>query len=259
MALWNTLYFDAGAFAADPRQSDAWNRGSYLVEALGHCSACHTPRGLLLAERADAHLSGGEHIDEVEAGKFRLWSAPNLSAAARGLARWSADDLARYLKNGHNRWTGTFGPMNEVIGNSLRYLTDADLAAMAVYIKALPARGEAAAAVLNDAERAAGQTLYDRHCRECHLASGRGGFRKAPAVAGSAIVQAPGAASLINIILYGAHPAAELPATLYTWEDMPAFGSTLSDVEVSQLVNLLRVSWGNRGERITPPIVTAQR
>jgi mono/diheme cytochrome c family protein len=259
MALWNSLYFTPGEFVPDARQSTAWNRGYYLVEALGHCSACHTPRNLLLAEDSGAHMSGGALIDAVEAGKSRRWFAPNLTAAQSGLAQWSADDLQKYLKLGHNRWAGTLGPMNEVIANSLQTLTDADIAAMAVYIRSLAGSGESAQITLSAAERAAGQALYDKHCAECHRASGRGGFRKAPPVAGSTIVQAKDAASLVNIILYGAYPAAEIPASFNTWEDMPAFRHKMTDAEVSQLVNFLRATWGNRGGRVSAAFVADQR
>ena len=97
-----------------------------------------------------------------------------------GLAKWSADDLQKYLKRGSSRRAGILGPMNEVLANSLRYLTDADAAAMAVYLKSLPAAGESSRQTLSTDERAAGQALYDKHCEECHLSTGRGGFRKAP-------------------------------------------------------------------------------
>jgi mono/diheme cytochrome c family protein len=259
MVLWNGLYFTPAEFVPDARQSAAWNRGCYLVEALGHCSACHTPRNLLLAEDKDARMTGGALIDDVEAGKARRWFAPNLTAAKSGLAQWSADDLQKYLKLGHNRWAGTLGPMNEVIANSLQQLTDADVAAMAVYVKSLAASGESAQLTLSAAERAAGQALYDKHCAECHRASGRGGFRKAPPVAGSPVVQAQDAASLVNVILYGAYPAAEIPASFNTWEDMPAFRNKLTDAEVSQLANFLRATWGNRGGRVSAGFVADQR
>jgi mono/diheme cytochrome c family protein len=259
MAIWNGLFFDAGEFAPVAGQSASWNRGKYLVDALGHCSACHTPRNWLLAERADAQFTGGVHRDEVEPGKQRDWSAPNLTSADSGIKRWSAAELSKYLKVGHSRYAGTFGPMNEVIANSLQHLTTSDIDAMSEYLKSLPARGESETQTLTDAERAAGQALYDQHCEECHLANGRGGFRKAPPVAGSPVVQAADAATLINVILYGATPAQDLPVTLNTWEEMPAFKAKLNDTEVSQLANFLRSNWKNRGGRVSPGDVTDQR
>ncbi len=259
VGLWKKLYFKPGAVAPKATESDAWNRGSYLVEALGHCSACHTPRNVLLAERSDAHLMGGAQIDEVEPGKHRRWSAPNLTSAESGLGPWSADELKKYLKTGHSRRAGAFGPMNEVIANSLQHLTNTDIAAMALYLKSLAANENSPRETLSEEAHAAGQALYDEHCEECHLSSGRGGFRKAPPVAGNAIVQAQDAASLINVILYGATPAADLPASFDAWEDMPGFKDDMTDAEVAQLVNFLRANWGNRGGAVFADDVARQR
>lgn len=258
VGLWNTLYFTPGEYVPARGQSDAWNRGNYLVEALAHCGACHTPRNFLLAERTDARMSGGMIVDETEPAKFRGWSAPNLTSAQSGLARWSSEDLQKYLKTGHNRWAGTLGPMNEVIANSTRHLTDIDVAAMALYIKSLTANGDSEVITPGSDELLAGQSLYDRHCQECHLSSGRGGFRKAPPVAGSVLVQAKEPSSLVNVILYGAQPAADLPASLYTWEEMPGFGDKMTDAELGQLSTFLRASWGNRGGRVSGATVADQ-
>jgi mono/diheme cytochrome c family protein len=259
MALWNEVFFESGEFKPDATQSDVWNRGYYLVEALGHCGACHTPRNLLLAESTGTRLTGGIAIGQVEGDKSRTWSAPNLTSAESGLAKWSLEDLRKYLKTGHSRRAGIMGPMNEVIANSLQYLTDADATAMATYLKSLPANGESAQQTLSEEERAAAQTLYDKHCEECHLSTGRGGLRKAPPIAGSAIVQAQNAASLVNIILYGATPASEVPNSFDTWDDMPSFKDKMTDTEVAQLANFLRATWSNRGERVSADFVAAQR
>jgi mono/diheme cytochrome c family protein len=259
MRLWNAWFFKEGELVSDSTKSNAWNEGRYLVEALAHCGACHTPRNLSLAERTEAQFTGGTHIDEVEDGKDRTWSAPNLTSAEFGLAKWSADDLQKYLKSGSNRRTGVLGPMNEVIANSLRHLTDADAAAMAVYIKSLPAGGESTQQTLSADERAAGQALYDKHCNECHLSTGRGGFRKAPPVAGSPIVQSADASSLLNVILYGANPAAESPNAFEAWEDMPGYKDKMADTEMATLANFLRSNWGNQGGRVSPRAVAEQR
>jgi mono/diheme cytochrome c family protein len=259
MVLWNALFFRVGELAPDASESDAWNRGHYLVEALGHCGACHTPRNLLLAERAEAGLTGGVQIAEVEAGKSRTWSAPNLTSAESGLAKWSVEDLQKYLKTGSSRRAGALGPMNEVIGNSLRYLTDADVAALVGYIKSLPANKESPQQTLSVDERAAGQSLYDKRCEECHLSTGRGGFRKAPPVASNPVTQARDAASLVNVIVYGAKPAQEIPSAFDAWEDMPGFKDKMTDTEIAQLANYLRASWGNRGGRVSPNFVAGQR
>jgi mono/diheme cytochrome c family protein len=258
MALWNWLFFKPGEATRDRAQSDAWNRGSYLVEALGHCSACHTPRNLMFAERTDRHLTGGVEVAQVEDGKYRNWSAPNLTSAQSGLAQWSLDDLKKYLKTGYSRRAGVLGPMNEVIANSLRHLNDSDIAAMAIYLKSLPAKAESQRQTLSAGEHAAGQELYDKYCDECHLSSGRGGLRKAPFVAASAIVQTQNSASLVNVILYGA-TAAPGTTSLDAWDDMPGFKDKMSDAEASALVNFLRSNWDNRGARVAPAAIAAQR
>jgi mono/diheme cytochrome c family protein len=260
MRFWNALFFSEGELVPDSSKSSTWNEGRYLVEALAHCGACHTPRNLALAEQTGgAQFTGGLHIDEVEAGKSRAWSAPNLTSAEIGLAKWSVDELQKYLKSGSCRRAGVLGPMNEVIANSLRYLTDADAAAMAAYIKSLPAGGETAQQTLSAEEHAAGQALYDKHCDECHLSTGRGGFRKAPPVANSPIVQSSDASSLLNVILYGANPAAESPNAFEAWEDMPGYKDKMTDTEIAILANFLRTSWGNQGGRVSSKAVAAQR
>jgi mono/diheme cytochrome c family protein len=259
MALWNTLFLTPGALSAKPDQSAQWNRGFYLVESLGHCGACHTPRNALLAERTELQLTGGVMVSEVEPGKNRSWSAPNLTGAHSGLATWSVEDLKKYLKAGFSRRAGVLGPMNEVVANSLHYLSDSDVAAIAVYLKSLPANGESAQQSLSGAEQASGHAVYEKYCDECHLSSGRGGFRKAPPVAGSPLVQAGSAASLVNVILFGATPAAGLPASLDVWESMAGFKDKLSDQQVADLSNFLRSSWENRGDTVRAKFVAEQR
>jgi mono/diheme cytochrome c family protein len=259
MPLWNSLFLTSGPLAAQADQSAQWNRGRYLVESLGHCSACHTPRNALLAERTDAQLTGGLMVGEVEPGKNRNWSAPNLTGAHSGLAKWSVEELEKYLKGGFSRRAGVLGPMNEVVANSLRYLSAADVMAIAVYLKSVPASGESAQQSLSAAEQAAGQAVYDKYCDECHLSTGRGGFRKAPPVAGSPLVQAASAASLVNVILFGATPVAGLPASLDAWESMPGFAAKLSDQQVADLANFLRTKWENRGDSVRAKFVAEQR
>jgi len=259
MSMWNTLFFTEGEVTTNAAESAEWNRGFYLVESLGHCGACHTPRNVLLAERAEQRLTGGVAVGEVEPGKNRSWSAPNLTSAQSGLARWSLDELEKYLKNGFSRRAGVLGPMNEVIANSLRYLSDSDIAAMAVYLKSLPANGESQQQTLSAAEQASGQALYEQYCDECHLSTGRGGFRKAPPVAGSPMVQASNAASLVNVILYGAVPASGLPPSVDVWEDMPGFKDKMTDAQAADLTNYLRSNWGNRGGQVHAGFVAGQR
>ena len=259
MMFWNAMFFKEGRYLADEKQSAEWNRGAYLTEGLGHCSACHTPRNLLLAERNDAHLSGGIQPDLVAEGKYRMWSAVNLTSAPSGLGAWSADQIARYLKTGHSAKAGIFGPMNDVIINSLQHLSAEDTKAMAIYIKSLPPIGDSPKQTLTDAQKTAGGDLYKKYCEECHLASGKGAFLKAPPIVGSAILQTANPASLINVILYGAKVGKGSPTPGGAWEDMKSFGDKMTDEEVATLATYVRGSYDNHGGPVTTSQVGAQR
>lgn len=259
MKIWNALFFEEGRFAADASQSEEWNRGAYLVNGLGHCGACHTPRNFALAEKADQHLWGAVVPDVVLEGQYRPWFAVNLTQTKNGgLGAWSAEDIRRYLKTGHNRWAGTFGPMNEVIANSLSHMTEEDAKAMAAYIKSLPPAPDSPAMTLTEEEKKFGEELYLKHCEECHARSGRGGFMKAPPVAGSAIAQGRDPASLINIILYGAEPAKSLNPP-GAWESMRSFRDRMNDEEIAAVSNYVRSTWNNTGSKVTARDVAKQR
>lgn len=256
MAIWNALFFKEGRFLPTPSKSAEWNRGAYLVEGLGHCSACHSPRGLLMAEDADKPLWGGVIEHPVTDTKLRRWSAVNLTSAKHGLASWSQNDLAKYLQTGFSMRGGAFGPMTEVILNSLKHLSREDAQSMALYLKSLPGeeyRGETVSPELAQA----GAEIYEERCSKCHSASGRGGFFTGPPLAGSAIVQAEDPSSLINIILYGPDMSEEI--SFGKWETMKSYGEVLNDDELAKLTNYLRGSWGNRGRPITIDEVARQR
>ena len=257
MSLWNALSFESKRFEPERARSAEWNRGAYLVTALGHCGACHTPRNALLAEKESEALAGATYIEGSQGVADRAWFAINLTSAQSGLRAWSEDDLVRYLRTGHNRRAGMFGPMNEVIVNSLQYLTAEDARAMAVYIKSLPARGESELQT-SESDRA-GAALYAEHCARCHLDSGRGAFLKAPPLAGSAVAQGRDPATLINVILHGAQVGAGSAAPFGAWEDMKSFGGKLTDEQVAAVSTYVRRSWGNRGGAVTAREVAAQR
>ena len=198
MAIWKSLFFESDRFTADPALSDEVNRGAYLVQGLGHCGACHSPRNLLGAEKTSDGLIGGDHIDQVAPGKMRMWSAVNLTPASNGLRAWSKDDIASYLKTGYSKMGVTFGPMNKVILNSTQHLSDGDLNAMAAYLTSLPAAGELATGDIDEDQMAEGRILYDSYCGTCHLPTGLGDKRTGTPMAGSAVVLARDPASLIN-------------------------------------------------------------
>jgi alcohol dehydrogenase (quinone), cytochrome c subunit len=259
MGIWNWLFFKPGRFVIDHSKSAEWNRGAYLVNALGHCDACHTPRNLFLAEQAERSFAGGSMQADVAHGKVRRWSAVNLTSAPDGLAAWSVDNLTQYLTRGFTSRAGTFGPMNEVIVNSVSRLLPTDQRAMAVYIKSLPARASApnGGSPVSTEQVSGGAALYKKHCETCHSASGRGGMFSGPPLAGSAVALSDDPASLINIVLYGP----EVPAQIKTggWETMKPYLNVLDDAEVASIANFVRGSWGNRARAVSASAVASQR
>jgi len=256
MVLWNRLFFKPGRFGINLTQSAEWNRGAYLVAGLGHCGSCHTPRNLLLAEQSERAYHGGVLQAPVTDKQERRWSAVDLTNSARGLGAWSVAELAQYFQTGVSARAGAFGPMNDVIVNSLKLLAPEDLHAMAVYLKSLPAR------VYED-ERVPAQQLsegapiYKARCEKCHGRSGRGGLFTGPPLAGSAIVQAEDPASLINVILYS--PAMAEQVTYGGWDNMPAYATILNDAQIAAVSNYVRGSWGNRGAAVSSATIAAQR
>lgn len=257
MGVWNTLFFENARFESDDSQSEEWNRGAYLVEGLGHCGTCHTPRNALGGLQTDQALSGGTYNDKVEDDKIRPWSAVNLTSAPDGLAAWSEDDIASYLKTGHSSMAGTFGPMNEVIMLSTSQLNDNDVRAMASYLKSLPPIERSPQHEMSDADFRAGELVYTIHCGTCHLPTGLGDPSIGPPLVGSSVVQAEDPASLINVIIYGAEVPAPSPPG--AWKSMYAYGDKLDDDEIAQLSTYLRSNWGNRGGPVTEADVEKQR
>lgn len=260
MAVWNALFFDGAPFTSTAGKSADWNRGAYLVEGLAHCGACHTPRNALGAEDDSRALSGGTYLDKVAGGAMRPWSAVNLTSADDGLKTWSVDDLASYLKTGHAKPAGTFGPMNEVIVNSLSKLTDEDVRAIAVYLKELPPIERAKPSGLSVADLREGDTQYTIHCGTCHLPTGLGsvpGSELGPPLVGSAVVQAEDPASLINVILYGAEIPQPPPEK--SWTTMKPYGNLVDDEQAAAIATYVRASWGNRGGKVTAADVAKQR
>lgn len=256
LAAWNGWFFQPGRYRADAAKSAEWNRGAYLVEGLGHCGACHTPRNWLLAEQSARAYQGGNLQSVVSKDKRRRWSAVDLTSSPQGLGPWSITDLTQYFQTGVSARAGTFGPMNEVIVNSLRLLAPEDLRAIAVYLKSLPGRSYSGETV-SPQLASIGAPIYKARCEKCHGRSGRGGFFSGPPVAGSAVVQAGDPASLINIIIYGAETPHEI--SYGAWETMPSYGDVLDDAQIQALSNFMRGSWGNRASAVSVEAVRAQR
>jgi mono/diheme cytochrome c family protein len=232
MAGWRELFFTEGTFAPDARKSASWNRGAYLVEGLGHCSACHSPRDV---------LGGIEQKHQYTGADIDGWFAPNLSSNLHvGLGSWTAQEIATYLKTGARPGTTTaFGPMAEVVHNSTSQLTDADLAAMGEYLKSLPPESPLRAArAVPQQSQVRGASLYMDHCSACHQAKGRGMTGIFPPLAGNGAVIARDPGNVLQAILKG------IPMR-NGYVAMPSFASQLDDQQVADLANYVRTSWGN--------------
>jgi mono/diheme cytochrome c family protein len=232
MAAWRELFFTEGTFRPDPARSASWNRGAYLVEGLGHCSACHSPRDVLGGIEKDKAFTGAT-IDG--------WYALNLTQKPlTGLGDWSAADIATYLKTGAYKGRSTsLGPMAEVVRNSTSHLTDADLAAMGEYLKSIPPDSSLRPGpIAPPASRTRGATLYLDHCSGCHQAKGRGIAGVFPPLAGNGAVIASDPANVLKVVLAG------IPAQ-NGYIPMPAFGDQLSNQEIADIANYVRTSWGN--------------
>ena len=232
MAFWRELYFTEGTFRPAPTKSVAWNRGAYLIEGLGHCSDCHSPRNRLGAIEKSKDFNGA-FVD----GWFALDLTSDIST---GLGSWSADDIATYLKTGAYRGKSTaLGPMAEVVRNSTRYLSDADLTAMAEYLQAIPPESRLRTGrPVPDPTKQQGATLYLDNCSGCHQSRGRGIPGIFPPLAGNGVVLAPAPADILKVVLGG------IPAQ-GRYIPMPSFSNRLNDKDIADLANYIRTSWGN--------------
>jgi mono/diheme cytochrome c family protein len=266
VGLWNLAFLDAGTYRSDPAHDARWNRGAYLVQGLGHCGACHTPRGIAYEEHgytqdSSRYLTGGVNDH---------WLAPNLAGArATGLGDWSEADIVAFLKSGHAPGRMAFGPMSQVVSDSLQHLDDADLDAIANYLKALAphaaegsfrpeTQGRATEDWLATGDlHVPGGGLYNNFCVKCHQADGRGAADKAPALAHSAVARALDPDSVIHILLSGGKPN---PVTgVAAIEPMPAFGGKFDDREIAEVASFVRRSWGNNAPPVTTREVTTMR
>jgi mono/diheme cytochrome c family protein len=248
---WNLLNFTAGEYQPDPAKPDLWNRGAYLVDGLGHCGTCHTPKNRLGGDKSDQPLAGAA---------LQGWYAPSLNGDTRtGLGAWSADDIAAYLKTGWGGGQAASGPMGLVVADSTSQLTDADLQAIAVYLKDLAAPAGNAPAPLagTDPGMQRGRDLYVTNCAACHTETGGGQAGIFPALAKSPVVQADNAATLIDVVLNGGHAVATDAAP--TAPGMPAFGWKLSDDQIAAILTYIRNDWGNAASPVASGDVSAAR
>ena len=248
---WNALFFTPGEFKSHSDKSAEWNRGAYLVEGLGHCGACHTPKNLAGGDETSNYLHGYA---------LQGWFAPNLTGDIRaGLGAWSNEALVEYLKTGRNEFQAASGPMAEVIGYTTSRMSDDDLADIAEYLKdqPTPQRAGPTTFAASDKTMRTGQAIYLDNCAACHTQSGEGIARLFPALKGMPAVQQSDASSLIRVVLQGTRAAATDMAP--TGPAMPSFGWRLSDDQVAAVLTYIRNDWGNAAPAVGGSDVGSQR
>ena len=251
LKFWNMVFLEKGVYQDKTGKDVAWNRGAYLIQGLGPCGSCHTPRGIAFQEKAldesGALYLSGSPIDN--------WFASNLTGEHNvGLGRWSEADVAQFLKTGANQHASAFGSMTDVINNSTQALTDVDVAAMSRYLKSLPAAGgsggpayaydaKATKVSLTRPANDAGARVYTAFCMHCHGVDGRGFAPMLAPLAGNPNVLEKNASSLINVTLNGTGDLVigGVPAAY----PMPKYGPVLNDQQIADVLTFIRAGWSN--------------
>ena len=258
LALWNWAFVDNEPFTPDPDKSAELNRGAYLVQGLGHCGSCHTPRGIAFQEKAmsDAGSRGKHYLAGETVEQWQALSLRNL---------WTVEDTVQLLKTGQNRFATVSGNMADVIHHSTQHFTDADLTAIASYLKSLPPGKDdlPMPAVAVEPVKAPdtlftsrGGLGYTQFCADCHRPDGGGVKGMFPPLNGNPGITAANPATLLHITLTGwKTPQTAAHPRVYT---MPGF-ARLADSEVAEILSFVRSSWGNDAPAINPAQVAKMR
>jgi len=261
MMFWNWAFGNSEQFEPIKGASEEVNRGAYLVQGLGHCGSCHTPRGIGMQEKGYEQTSA----DFLTGGELNGWSVPPL----KGVSHWTHQELVDYLQTGRNDKAGVAGEMTSVIFNSTSHMSDKDLSDIASYLQYLggdktpvtaedKSEADETTAKLTKAKNLTlGERLYIDNCGACHFVDGKGAPKAFPRLDGASIVNANNPDALINIILHGA----QLPSTAKAPSElmMPGFAERMNDKEVAELASFLRSAWDNDASKVTSSQVTEVR
>jgi mono/diheme cytochrome c family protein len=238
VGVWNALYFKP-----DNAPTTGPTNGQHIVQGLGHCGACHTPK---------TFLAGDKPGHEFEGGKLDNWFAPALNAdTRRGLGAWSDADVVEYLKSGRNSHANASASMADVVRNSTSLMSEPDLAAVAAYLRAQPSHAIEPPKLEPDPKvMAAGQAIYVDECSACHAVDGKAAPTYFPPLPGAAVTQSTDPTTVIRFILSGTQTVATdaRPTPL----SMPSYGWKLTDAQVAAVATYVRNSWGN-----SAPVVRA--
>jgi len=243
MHAWDGLYFSPGLFKPDPGKSAQWNRGAYLVSGPAHCAACHTPK---------TSLGGDVSGKPLQGYAIQGWYAPDITGSeALGLGKWSVEDIVAYLRTGHNRFSAATGPMAELVADSTSRLSDADLEAIAVFLK--DQAGPAANGTplpASDPAMVAGSAIFRDRCAGCHGLDGKGSPYLIPDLANASSVAAHEPTSLLRVVIHGAQSVATEREP--TSPAMPAFGWQLTDAQIAAVTTYVRNNWGHAAPATSP-------
>jgi mono/diheme cytochrome c family protein len=251
MRAWNLLFLPRHRFEPNAEKDATWNRGAYLVEALGHCGECHTPRNLMMGLKSGRKFAGEEQVG---------WLAYNLTSdKTSGLGGWTDAQLTQYLSTGHADGRGpASGPMAEVIEKSLRHLTPEDIRAMVSYLRDVPAMPDGPPAVQHDAPAVApnalGERLFVQACAGCHLPSGEGRQSAWASLKGSHTAGDPDGTNLVQVLTKGTQMK-----TAQGLMFMHAFTGAYTDEELAALANYTSSQFGLSQSKVTPEQIRTQR
>jgi len=236
---WQMLYFDDERFTPDETKSEKWNRGAYLAEGLGHCSACHTPRNQFGAEETAKQYAGAV-IDD--------WYAPALNGENQAPLPWTEDEIYRYLLLGGTERHGVAaGSMSAVVHDGLSEASEDDISALAVYFSSIAGTDTESEAdqeprqIITDAharastDRSHGEHIFTAACAGCHYNTAEIALLNRPELSLNSALSAPDPVNLIRITLEGVSIDDGLPNLM-----MPGFGPALSDEDIVSLVIYLR-------------------
>ena len=249
LALWRAMYFKPAQHKLQTQtqaiKSTLWNRGSYLVEGLGHCAACHSPLNALGATAVESQFSGGTLLIDK-------WFAPSLlDTTQASVAHWSDAEIIDLLQTGIAKHGSVNGPMAKVVFTSTQYLTNEDLLAMATYLRALPQVSKKPVPV-EFAEKGVmlrGGRIYEQHCASCHGEQGQGEDGVYSALNGNRAVMMQNTTNLVRIIISGGYaPATENNPRPY---GMPPLGHLLSDRDIAEVLSFIRQSFGNHAATLS--------
>jgi mono/diheme cytochrome c family protein len=229
MTVWDALYFTPGEFHPDATKSNEWNRGAWLVQGPEHCGACHTPKTILGGDKSSEPLQGYA---------LQGWTAPDITSGQGPLRDWSIEDVATYLKTGHNKSAAAAGLMGEVVGLSTSKLTDSDVRAMAVYLKDVSGPAQENSSAADKDVLTAGAAIYQDLCSACHRQDGKGVPSMFPNLAEAATVRSKDPTTVLRVILQGAQTVATDREP--TGPAMPAFGWQLDDAKIAAVATYVR-------------------